>query len=364
MPDYSYVPPTGDQTHDQAAQTAEDARGNTKVITSPGSLADFLQLIDHTSIFFPANDLRVSAHGDSEGEMFFSVDSNTPPTTYEDLERVNTNKKINIPPHVLKPTTNFRMASCLIGTDTCLPMLKLFKQALGNPKSVSAPRYIDAYMIIGGKDVYHFMEYCFALVSKTLPARADIVKNFKAAGNSSDPAFRFVDGSKVPDQNWDTWVPPASAVSSRSFKLPFPVIIGSSLQILEAEWHIYDDQYVSDPVIFLGSNPPKNEAEALQKLQDVLSGGNLDPNHKFPVYKRHHHDTLTEFIAALVWRANGNNGNFSAVTYVGTQWRYQLEIPVTKPGTMELIYNFYPDGGTPVINFDESNNPYKMYGVV
>ena len=364
MPDYSYVPPTGDQSYDQAAQTAENVRGNTTVITSPASLADFLQLIDPTSVAFPANDLRVLAHGDSEGEMFFSVDANTPPTTYEDLERVNTSKKINIPPHVLKPTTNFRMASCLIGTDSCLPMLKLFKQALGNPKSLSAPRYINSYRIFGGKDVYHFMSYCFALVSKTLPARADIVKNFKAAGNSSNPAFQFVDGSKIPDQNWDTWVPPAAAVNSTSFTFPFPVFIGSAAQIFDAEWKIYTDQYVSDPVIFVGSNPPKNETEALQKLQDVLSGGNLDPNHKFPVFKRHHHDTLSEFLAGLIWRANGRNGNFSAVTYVGTQVCYQLEIPVTIPGTLELIFNYFPDSGTPIINFDERNTPYKMYGVV
>src|SRR4051812_28340725 len=133
--DYSYVPPTGDANYDQAARTAEGARPSTTVLSSPASLADFLQATDSLSIPFPADDLRVLAHGDSEGEMFFSVDSNTAPTTYEDLERVNTSKKINIPPHVLKPTTNVRMASCLIGTDSCLPLLKLFKQALGNPRS-------------------------------------------------------------------------------------------------------------------------------------------------------------------------------------------------------------------------------------
>ncbi len=362
MPDYSYVPPTGNQTFDQAATIAEGARGNTTVITSPASLADFLQLIDPTSVVFPANDLRVLAHGDSEGEMFFSVDSNTAPTTYEDLERVKNSKKINIPPHVLKPTTNFRMASCLIGTDSCLPMLKLFKQALKNPKSVSAPRYLHSY-VVDGKDVTEFMQYAFGLVSKTLPNHADIVQNFKAAGNSSNPAFRLVDGSKVPDQNWDTWVPPASAVSSRSYKFPFPVFIGSAVQILEAEWRLYTDQYVSDPVMFLGTSPA-NESEALKKLPDVLGGGNLDSHHPFPVYIRHHRDSLSDFIAGLIWRANGTDGKFDVVRYIGTQVLYELHIPVTKPGTMELIFNFYPDSGTPVINFDESNNQYKMFGVV
>ena len=54
----------------------------------------------------------------------------------------------------------------------------------------------------------------------------------------------------------------------------------------------------------------------------------------------------------------------NTIQFVGTRYRYELHVPVLKPGTNELIYNFYPNPGTPIINFTESNQPYKLFGVV
>lgn len=363
---YAYVPPTGDAEYDKAARMIEALRPDTTVLSSPANLADFLQTTDGLSISFPADDLLLHAHGDSEGELFISVDSNTAPTTYEDLQRVNKSKQINIPPHVLKPTTKFRMVSCLIGTDSCLPYLRLLMQALGNPQRVSAPRFIHTYVSLDGKNVFEFMKYVFRLMSKTLPSRDEIVKKFKAAGNSSDPQFRYIDGSKIPDANWEQWVPAASAVNSRTYKTDFPVTLAGPLlpTTFEAEWKLSTDWYTSDPVIFLGSKPPPSESEALAQLADALGGGNLDSSHPFPVYKRYHHDSLSEFIASWMWRANGANGKFTIVTYVGSRSRYEIWVPITKPGTNELIYNYFPESGAPTINFDESNQPFKLFGVV
>jgi hypothetical protein len=38
-----------------------------------------------------------------------------------------------------------------------------------------------------------------------------------------------------------------------------------------------------------------------------------------------------------------------SLQYVGSRYKYRLEVPMTKPGTMELIFNFYPDSGSPTI---------------
>ena len=53
-----------------------------------------------------------------------------------------------------------------------------------------------------------------------------------------------------------------------------------------------------------------------------------------------------------------------SLQYVGSRYRYRLEVPITKPGTNDLIYNFYPDSGTPIVNFSETNDPFKLFGLV
>ena len=87
--------------------------------------------------------------------------------------------------------------------------------------------------------------------------------------------------------------------------------------------------------------------------------------HPCSVPKRYLLSSLDDFIKGWNWKSTSVDGktNFP-VQFTGTRYRYELWIPVTKPGTNELIYNFYPDSGSPIIHFNETNNPFPMFGVV
>ena len=90
---------------------------------------------------------------------------------------------------------------------------------------------------------------------------------------------------------------------------------------------------------------------------------NFKSTHLYPVYTRYHFQKLADFVNGITWKPTVLPGN--VLQFVGKRYRYELHIPVLKPGTPdELIYNFYPVSGTPAINFNESNTPYKLFGVV
>jgi hypothetical protein len=86
--------------------------------------------------------------------------------------------------------------------------------------------------------------------------------------------------------------------------------------------------------------------------------------HAFPVYRRYGYAKLDDFVDNIVWNMNYQAGKVKQYTlqYVGTRFRYRLQVPITTPGTSQLIYNFYPDTGTPDVNFSETNDPFHFFG--
>lgn len=86
----------------------------------------------------------------------------------------------------------------------------------------------------------------------------------------------------------------------------------------------------------------------------------------YPVYKHYGYTSLEDFTKGFNWKANYQPGTTKkySLQYVGARYRYRLEVPITKPGTNQLIYNFYPDSGTPMVNFSETNDPFNMFGSV
>jgi hypothetical protein len=109
--------------------------------------------------------------------------------------------------------------------------------------------------------------------------------------------------------------------------------------------------------------------EDLQRdtLNDLLA---LRPeykdSHPYPVFKRYGHKKLTDFTNGFKWKMTDSPGKTKqySLQYVGSRYRYRLEVPITKPGTNELIYNFYPDSGASTINFSETNDPFNFFGRV
>jgi hypothetical protein len=370
MVDYAFVPGIGDVPL-QGLNSALNLRPNTfpVLVSQTATLANFLLTLQSGVEILgwdPANDLLVGAHGSSSGDLKLALDDTTAiPANFEILERVAAapGKTINIPNDVRSASTSVRLLSCSIGADQCIPFLQLLKSAMGNPSSVTAPRFIHTYAL-SSDHIYEWMNYEFLVAGrKPLLTRDAVVGKFGDAG------FKYFDGTDIPGDVWEQWVPPAAKLTlkpalGQTVNMDYPVRIpagskfaavlkapavwNSGLQTIDLDPIAYND--LSDIVIptTLDVELPK-----IRKYQD---------SHPFPVYKRYGFKTLTDFIKGWGWTINLVSTH--EVKFIGSRFVYGLQIPITIPGTNDWIYNYYSTGQAPIINFTDSNQPYRLFGVV
>jgi len=349
------------------------------------------------------DDLGVGSHGEDEGILLLSLDSAhpKPPTTYEDLEDADKNKTIRWKDSLGTADTSCRLEGCEIGSDECLPFLTKLKQALGKVKNVSAPRFIHAHRSLSTTDtatnvttplaIFEYMWEVFRIISKAplkdpkgdrRKTRQMVLKAFK------DKKFaRLLDGAKIPDQNWDDWVPAASVLDvapapgkkseldlRKAFKVkivPAPAPLLKELEDADKRhWLASADEFTL-PLKVQGTIPAK-EAEQIKLLlkfvapdPGVTLPGPFKDDHPYPIFKRFHYASRKEFFDGLTWKPTVDSSN-NTLQFSGVRYRYELRMPVVKPGTTdEVIYNYYPaDGSAPTINFDATNKTYQIFGVV
>jgi hypothetical protein len=86
----------------------------------------------------------------------------------------------------------------------------------------------------------------------------------------------------------------------------------------------------------------------------------------YPLFKRYGYNDLDELVKAFHWKVTLNAGTTVkyALQYVGTRYLYLLSVPITDPATTLLIFNYFPTGGTPTLNFSEVHDPYDMFAKV
>jgi hypothetical protein len=352
-------------------------RPNMAVATDP-SIADVhsfesgLDVLVDFGAIDPADNLIAGSHGTSEGQLLLSLDPTTAsPATYESLQKVDASGSIRIPPAIIKPNAAFRLMGCLIGSDDCLPFLVQLKKALGNAVGVTAPRYVHSFYVTpDGTGVFEFMKAVYRIVRKEGFKTRDQVVGTYANGTFPQPP----DNTSVPDESWEGWVPGAAALKlkpaiSDQISFDFPLTIsppaGGYKAIYKglASWYAFADQ-PTFKVLVDGAIPPTEAGQVAALPQVLAQADTFKSTHPYPVYKRFHLASTQAFIDAFSWRANVLPQN--TLQFIGTRYRYELLIPIVKPGTKdELIYNYYPaSGGNATINFDERNQPYKFYGVV
>jgi hypothetical protein len=384
-PDIAFVPGIGDPALDYL-RAVYQLRPNTTLDSAPSitTIADFRDdLIDSwlaSGQQMHVGDLFVGAHGSAEGQLEISLDKKVPKpgpdnhviAVYEDLEAVNSSGTISIPTGLRSTNTSFRLAGCLIGSKECEPFLKKLKEALGNPKSVSAPKYVHSLRVPDGSGVYEYMCYAFRIVSKeALTTRDKVVGTF---GALPDDQKQMLDGTAVPDDNWEKWVPVAAKLNlapstGKSLFFDFPVKLtpaagGRSTLVTDtASWFSTYDEF-DFKVHVTGGPMPTDKAGQIALVPLALAQQDtFKDSHAYPIYKRYHFKKLDYFVKGLKWKPTVQPGN--VLLFSGKRYRYELHIPVVKPGTAdELIYNYYPVNGTPIINFSENNQPYELFGIV
>jgi hypothetical protein len=364
--DYAFAPGTGDSAID-TTRVALSRRPGTVVIDADGTttLAQFLLAASIASAALGPGDLFASGHGSAEGELLLKLDAALPAlTTFESVAAARNSGNIRIPANLNTGHTNVCLTSCLLGSDDCRPFLQLLKMALGNPNSVSAPRFLHVYVHPNGTDLFEAMLYDFWIVGndggrKPLTTRDEAVAKFRAG------AFKYFDGTDVPADSWAQWVPPAAQLKFDTAGqdesiFHVPVLLQSgAFEMQEAHWL----SQLEEVTFTIDSNVvPVGQEVIVDTLRDELPLKPDFASHLYPVYRRHHFNTLEDFIQGWNWKVTESNNQLK---FVGTRYTYHLWIPVTKPGTAgEWICNFYPASGNPSIAFTPDNQPYRLFGIV
>lgn len=356
------------------------ARANTQLISKAGvaTLADFLNELQTQA--FTAEDLIAGSHASDEGFLFLRLDSTTQPPSpgstkfepvdYEMLEVVDASKTINIPAGVKGADTSFHFKGCAIGSDDSLPFLTLLKHALDNPSSVTAPKYFHGLYEFAKLGIFEFMSYGYRIMSPTPFADIpSLIAAFIAEGFTEE-----LDGTAVPDPSWTTWIKSSlklAPADSHKVQFNFPVTISpaaggiSAIPDVHAECRSRAEKFPYDLTV-TGAMPPDNPSK-IALLQSEMP---LDPTfvdtHPYPVYQRMHFADFDSFWNGLTWKVASVKGN--VIHFVGKHYVYTVVVPVLTPGTSattnELIYNFYPVTGAPVMNFLEDNAAFDLFGVV
>jgi hypothetical protein len=376
--DFAFVPGIGDSGLGRLAELLRRLPDTVVSLTpQPTALSDFLSIVDtvvQAQSLGPPGNLLVGAHGDEEGNWFVALDRNTAvPATYETLEK---STAIQLPTDLNGPQTWVRLKSCLLGD--VQPILLILKKALGNPAAVTAPRYLHAHLngYLGG--IWEFMEYQFVVVGpdsgKSPLAGRDIAK---AAFSATSNGFQLVDKTNVPPQGWEDWIPPAASLTlapstaskaEAPFVVTIPNFFGNGVPAFLLLRTVLHSTLETVPIVPLENDfvPVGKDLQRDTLNQILATRTEYQASHPYPVYARYGHKTLTDFTNGFNWAMTYSNGTTKqySLQYIGTRYRYRLEVPITKPGTNQLLYNFYPDSGTPIINFSETNDPFNMFNKV
>jgi hypothetical protein len=369
--DYAFVPGIGDTALEVLAAQLK-LRSQITVVPLVGqdtTLQVFLKVL-HDGIQFmgfdQANDLILGAHGSIGGFLFMAMDASNPsPTNYETADAITT---VKIPSGVGTPNTLVRLASCNLGAPETAPFLKVLKKALAAPKNVIAPRYVHSISTPDNKQFWEYMTYDFLVLGNRLgrdplPTRDAVVGRFGAAN------LKFFDGSAIPLEKFESWVPPAAqitlkptTVSEVGFDFPVTADVGGSLSIvLHATGKFRANLEKVHLVIKSNVVPVGDDVEREMLETELAKDNSYKSSHPYPVYARYDMQSLHDFVSSWNWKVTQTGSN--QLDYFGTRYSYELRIPVTKPGTQDWIFNFYQEGKTPLINMTEISQP-KLFGIV
>ena len=368
--DYAFAPGIVDPAINSNREALK-RRPATFVFEATGvkNVAEFLFAANISSAMLGPGDLFAAGHGSAEGELELALDSTLPGlTTFESVVTARASGSIKIPAHLNTGQQNFCLTSCLLGSDHCRPFLIMLKMALGNPNSVSAPKFLHSFIHgSNGVDLFESMLYDFWIAGndagrKPLATRAEAVSKFGTG------TFKFFDGTDVPVDRWGQWIPPeakltldpnplamAESIFDVPVTLPFP---GHHKEILRGHWL---SQY--DWVTFtIDTNVvPVGQDVIVDTLRAELPNKPDFASHLYPVYRRYHFNTPEDFIQGWNWEVTPSN---NTLIFVGRRYTYHLWIPITNPATAdELICNYYPPSGNPVITFTPTSHP-RLFGIV
>ncbi len=360
--DYGFAPGRrgGRDRQDDRLRMMFQRRANTTLIFRRRitTVRGFITHLDTAGgIVRPVGDLLIGGHANSEGQIFIPMyPRQRGPTEFETLEQTLANpaRSIKIPDALIGYTAgdpithSVHFKGCNIGKTP--PFLVKFREALGEHVNVTAPKHFHGLTPARNQGIFEYMAYEFIIRRRNAFAnRNAAIAGFQAVG------FTLIDGSAVPNNAWanrmanwqERWIP-RRINRTREDQVPAPlgVNIGRRNTINTPQQFRVDRLPFTWTITYpnVGS-VPAGDAARLQALENSLQADpRFDAAHDFPKYERLGYPTFADFFAGYNWRCRRHGRR---LVCTGRRVEYTVVVPIADPTTGNLIFNFYPNAGSP-----------------
>ena len=376
--DLFFIP--GNSDAEKAAKKFFPKRPGTTLITPrpvKNHLAGFLETLGSTpSITPPIGDIITVAHGADVGQYFIRLKGSVPePADFEKVVVADSANDIRIDAALVTPsgggtqtTITVRLMGCNIGE--AQPLIEKFQSAMkpaGGAIKVIAPLHFDEIHSIKG-GLVEFLAHNFTLRVK------DQFKNRDLLLAELEKRFTYLDGTKIPKEAWNNWVPddihPPKARSKQKFDMFVDLDPPANSQTRVKMHREYRFRMYPFDLTW-GAPDPGNDHDRIELLRRSLpkatdpAGLKLyDPNYPWPRWKRFGFATLDDYVDNLNWKDEFKGGKHF---FTAKMPEYTIMLPVTDPPGAATppapppppklkFYNFYPDGaGTADMHINETN---------
>jgi hypothetical protein len=363
--DYGFAP--GASAYDGLMRHLLDDRPNTDLISlrAVRTVADFFQHLEATAaIPKPVGNLLIASHGNDSGWMQIDLDGALAvDTQYEVVEQAVTSGSVTLPKDLYHnadgtvAATTIQIRGCRIGVAE--PFVDKLKEAFGGDVPVGAPKHFHVVFPgnyangLGG--MFEYLAYSFKIVRRDpfgAAERGQLVAAFAGAG------FTLIDGSAVPGNRWDKWVPSARRMNRTRTRTAISVPLGQQAGTITTLRDSNGREFRHDVDRFTftitGLAGPPAEADQMNVLRNAINASpKFAAAHPFPINQRYGHATGNDFVNGMRWAFNWQAGR---LVCVGTQNTYTVVVPVTEsapdpagrppdPPSGNLLFNFYPRPG-------------------
>lgn len=371
-------------------------RPDTSLINLPntGTLHEFINHLNTAEdITKPISDLHIGAHANATGELFLPMFrpsgdikkiKKTGITTFERLQETMDSelpdRSIRIPDKLVLyddnldlPLTDVRIWGCNLGK--ARPFLVKLKEALGGRVWVTALKHHLTLSDERSSGIIEFADYQYRILRKeALPSLEDVIGAFKEEAEAG--RCLLIDGNPPSKDKWTEWIAASEDEYSEAIKketipgreklvfhskpkydrLPLGVSLGRlETAQTESSFKVFKSPFEITLSYEREEDIPEFD-KRLEELKTVLSDNPLfQRKHDYPMYERWGYDDFEQFLSGWVWDEPGKWRSWRKeddrehpwkLTCRGWRFEYLVEIPITD-NKGHLIFNFYPDPGSP-----------------
>lgn len=352
---------------------------------SVDTLASFIRSLKKDDrLAHPIRHLIIASHASRTGRLALrlSTGSSLKEITFEDLESAVTTKVLEIDPQLLEPrpknassqviAAQVHIKGCNIGNPIAMPFLQLLKKALGGKVGLTAPKFFHSLKtvndvkrrgrtVISRKlvEIWEFFSYEFVLFrTSKLRNKTDAVAAFNTV-----PSLTRIDGSSVPQADWERWIPRTLPGENKMAKVDVPVISSLSNKSNSA-----DAQFRYQKTFFLGeewhkiplASDPGTDVKRKEEIKNKLVSldKRYSATHPFPMYARTGFKSIDDYFDSYDWKFKPFDTKKNELSFSGTRHEYTVLAPIVDPGTNGLFMNLFPVSGSPMIQLTEGDTRF------